>query len=494
MSRQSLALVLTGAVLLASPAVAERNVAILVFDGVQTIDFAGPYEIFDTLPEYRVFTVAESLDPVTAEGGLRVVPNYAFGGHPPADVLVVPGGNYYRQLPRDAVMRWIRETAADADVVLSVCSGAFLLARAGLLDGLEATTTAFLVPQLAAAAPRTRVVANRRFVDNGRVVTAAGLSAGLDAALHVLEKLHGRGIAQRVALSQEYRWDPAGAWTRGALAERLLPSWLDDLGGAAELARTEGDERRWVTAWSVTVSQPAAEVLSKVERALARALGGQPIEWRRRDGSGGAAEASSRWLVVDEQGIGWDGALSVRAADGGVARYLVTAEVESTGEPAPRRAGEDRRQQLDPRLDVGQQRVGLDIPADLDVSSVRNSEAGRFRVTAKPRPASPGQEPRGWSIEIRDRSGDPVERARVTVGGGMPQHGHGLPMGTRDARELGAGLYLVEGLQLGAMSREAAWWELRLLVAAGGAEDLVVFNVVVEPSGPPAPQRPAASP
>ena len=126
-----------------------------------------------------------------------------------------------------AVQQWVRESAKNAEIVLSVCNGAFFLGRAGLLDGLEATTFAGLIDDLQKAAPKARVVRNKRYVDNGKIITSAGLSSGIDGSLHVIERLFGKGDAQVVATSLEYDWRPDGGYVRAMLADRHLRGAYD---------------------------------------------------------------------------------------------------------------------------------------------------------------------------------------------------------------------------------------------------------------------------
>jgi transcriptional regulator GlxA family with amidase domain len=185
---------------------AAKNVAILIYDGVQIIDSMGPYEVFGQAG-WNVYTVAAKAQPVTSAMGQTLVPRYSFANAPRPDILVAPGGDVDGPMADPKVIAWIRGESQKAEVVLSVCTGAFLLARAGLLDGLTATTYQSAIPRLRAVAPKTRVVTDRRFVDNGKIVTSAGLSAGLDAALHVVAKLSGNERAEDVARNLEYRWD-----------------------------------------------------------------------------------------------------------------------------------------------------------------------------------------------------------------------------------------------------------------------------------------------
>lgn len=195
------------------------NVGILIFDGVEVLDFAGPFEVFsrtrlkpgpdsrrseDSAP-FNVFTVAKTAGPVTATGGLRVLPDHAFTDAPPIDLLVVPGGFGTRGLLNDQqTLDWIRGIAAQARTVTSVCTGSLLLASAGLLDGRRATTHWAALDLLASLRPTVKVERERRVVDDG-IITSAGVASGMDMAFHVVETLFGRDVADETARYIEYR-------------------------------------------------------------------------------------------------------------------------------------------------------------------------------------------------------------------------------------------------------------------------------------------------
>ncbi len=208
-----------------------KNVAILLFPGVQIIDYTGPWEVLgharvDGKPAFKIYSVAETASPFDTAMGMTVIPSYTFAKAPKPDVLVLPGGNVDPQLSNEGIIRWIRESAKTAEVVLSVCNGAFFLAEAGLLDGLEATTFAGMIDDLQRSAPKTKVVRDKRFVDNGKIITSAGLSSGIDGALHVIEKLYGKGTAQLAAVGMEYDWRPDSGWARASLADmQLFPAF-----------------------------------------------------------------------------------------------------------------------------------------------------------------------------------------------------------------------------------------------------------------------------
>jgi transcriptional regulator GlxA family with amidase domain len=195
-----------------------HTVGIYLYDGVEVLDFAGPFEVFsdatlvaarldpEAEPPFRVFTLAVSEAAVTTGGGLLVEPHFTIDAHPRLDVLVVPGGAVEAELGRRGVVAWIAATQKTAHTTVSVCTGAFLLGAAGLLAGRSATTHWDDVAELTRAFPATRVVDGARWVDEGSIVTAAGISAGLDVSLHLVARLAGEELARETARYMDYRW------------------------------------------------------------------------------------------------------------------------------------------------------------------------------------------------------------------------------------------------------------------------------------------------
>lgn len=188
-----------------------RTLAILLFDDVEVLDFCGPFEVFSVAnrftdpPAFTVLTAAERAGPVVARGGLSVNPHYHLADCPRPDLLLVPGGQgTRREMHNAALIDWISRAAAGAELVLSVCTGSLLLAKAGLLDGLEATTHHASIDLLRETAPRATVHADRRFVDNGRVICSAGIAAGIDMSLYVVGRLLGAEVAAKTAARMEY--------------------------------------------------------------------------------------------------------------------------------------------------------------------------------------------------------------------------------------------------------------------------------------------------
>ena len=190
-----------------------QNVLILLFDDVEVLDFAGPFEVFAVASElhdhrlFKVHTVAKELRPVRCVNGLSVNPDWTLHAAPQADVLIIPGGTGSRQVMREkATISWTRDQAYAAEKVLSVCSGARILAAADLLDGLTITTHHEVMPEMPEYAPGATCIDDVRFTDNGQVLTSAGISAGIDLSLYVVSLLCGADVAEKTAYYMEYDW------------------------------------------------------------------------------------------------------------------------------------------------------------------------------------------------------------------------------------------------------------------------------------------------
>jgi putative intracellular protease/amidase len=193
-----------------------RNVAIVVYEDAEPLDWAGPFEVYNDAggagrangeAAFNVYIVSKTTDPLNAQG-LQVVPNYSIATAPRPDIVVFPGGPSGKIYNDPAFFAWAKKAADEAEIAQSVCTGAFVLGKAGLLDGLEATTHHSSIDALGQTYPKVRVENGRRFVDNGHVVTTAGISAGIDGSLHVVARLLGRRIADDVATYMEYHWTP----------------------------------------------------------------------------------------------------------------------------------------------------------------------------------------------------------------------------------------------------------------------------------------------
>jgi len=198
------------------------NVGILIFDEVEVLDFCGPFEVFGVAGRLKaagasnrnagsaceVFTIAESNRILKTVNNLLVQPHYTFKNHPTLDVLVVPGGWGTRQEVNNPVLiDWLTQVTSQTKLNTSVCTGSFLLAKVGLLDGRKATTHWQSLDRFAQAFPHVEVQREVRWVDDGDIVSSAGISAGIDMSLHLVERLLGRELAIQTARQMEYSWN-----------------------------------------------------------------------------------------------------------------------------------------------------------------------------------------------------------------------------------------------------------------------------------------------
>jgi transcriptional regulator GlxA family with amidase domain len=200
----------------------KRNVAVLLFDDVEVLDFAGPFEVFsvtgkrDGSDPFNVYSVAEK-PIIRARNNLTITPTYTLQNCPQPDVLVLPGGGGKRpdrtlfgtrkEKTNQVLLEWIKEKSNNTELILSVCTGALLLANAGLMDGLRATTHHRALEELRGDAPNSTIVSDERIVDNETIIFSGGISAGIDASFHVVKKLLGEAVAKETAVYMEYNWD-----------------------------------------------------------------------------------------------------------------------------------------------------------------------------------------------------------------------------------------------------------------------------------------------
>ncbi|HET7750680.1 MAG TPA: DJ-1/PfpI family protein [Terriglobales bacterium] len=190
------------------PAQGSIPVAFLLSDGAVMIDFSGPWEVFQDVnipgragAAFSLYTVAASSKPIRASGGMKIVPDYTFANAPAPTIVVIPA----QSDPSAATKEWIRKVAKNADVVMSVCTGAFVLADTGLLSGKAATTHHSAYVRLASQFPDVQVKRGARFTETGNIATAGGLSSGIDLALRVVERYFGRKVARQTAFDMEYQ-------------------------------------------------------------------------------------------------------------------------------------------------------------------------------------------------------------------------------------------------------------------------------------------------
>ena len=193
-----------------------KTVSIVIFDDVEVLDFCGPFEAFSVagfregLKPFAVNLVAENPGVVTARNGLRVLPDHDFASAPPADIVVVPGGPGARPASHSAALAaWLRHCSEGGATILSVCTGALIMGRAGLLDGVVVTTHHGALDELRAAAPKAIVDPSRRYHTHDRLVVAAGVASGIDGALELVARYCGVSVAETTATYMEYPWQRA---------------------------------------------------------------------------------------------------------------------------------------------------------------------------------------------------------------------------------------------------------------------------------------------
>lgn len=197
------------------------NIGIYIYDEVEVLDFTGPYEVFSTAARVRtrqkpksqklfeVFLIADKDGLVTARADFKVQPHFTLENHPKVDVLIVPGGVHTRELEKSQVIAWLAELAPQTQLTASVCTGAFLLAKADLLNGHSCTTHWEDIPDLRLMFPSLDVREEVPWVDNGHILTSAGISAGIEMSLHLVTRLAGKELALQTARQMQYTWNNA---------------------------------------------------------------------------------------------------------------------------------------------------------------------------------------------------------------------------------------------------------------------------------------------
>ena len=286
-----------------------RNVAIVIYENVQPLDWTGPYEVYNDAGRFgaannqnafNVYTVSKTTEPLNGQG-LRLVPNYSIENAPKPDIVVFPGGPSAHVHGDPAFFAWAEKVSKEAEIAQSVCTGAFVLAKAGLLDGLEVTTFHGAIDSLQQEYPKTAVKRGRRFVDNGKIVTTAGISAGIDGSLHVVARLLGRRVADQTAKYMEYAWSPEASLA--GTYSYFNPS-TDDLGREAQAAGMHLQEKRYAAA-----EKAFRAVLAKASdsedawQGLGYALQGQKQHGGAGDALvravGAGADPHSAWVLYE---------------------------------------------------------------------------------------------------------------------------------------------------------------------------------------------------
>jgi len=196
-----------------------KTVGIYLYNNVEVLDLAGPFEVFSmaqrmwamagenpTQPLFKVVTIAEHPTQITARAGLQIVPNHSIEYHPHIDILIVPGGGVDQQITSKSVINWLTTTSERADLTASVCTGVFLLAETGLLEGCEVTTHGAYSAVLQQRYPGLIVRQQTSWVDQGQIITSAGMPAGIDMSLYLVSRVAGMPHARRTARQMDYLW------------------------------------------------------------------------------------------------------------------------------------------------------------------------------------------------------------------------------------------------------------------------------------------------
>ncbi|MDG5788550.1 DJ-1/PfpI family protein [Evansella sp. AB-P1] len=191
----------------------QRTVGILLFNEVEVLDFAGPFEVFSlaAIPDtdnkpFKVKTISENGECISAKNGLKVIPDYSFANHPKLDIVIVPGGYGAEEVEinNPNIIQWIKQQQTKVEFMTSVCTGALLLAKSGLLDGKKATTHWMDIDRLEKEFPFVSVQRNVKFVDEGSIITSGGISAGINMSFHLITRLYGIEVSKEVAKRMEY--------------------------------------------------------------------------------------------------------------------------------------------------------------------------------------------------------------------------------------------------------------------------------------------------
>jgi putative intracellular protease/amidase len=308
-----------------------KKVAILIFNGVQIIDYTGPFEVFGQAG-FDVYTVSVNTNPITTSMGMEVVPKFSLETAPQADVLLIPGGNVDWAQGNPAIIKWIQDKSKNAEYVLSVCNGAFILAKTGLLDGLSATTFYGLIDSFVPFAPKTRVVRDQRYVDNGKIITTAGLSSGIDGSLYLVSKMLGKARAQMVALNMEYNWQPDSGYARASFADRHLQKifsralvFTTPQAVVLKVLSTEGNYERWEINWQAQGETSATEVAKLLNDKLTT-----QGKWTKQTEKNGKDAAQSLWKFTDDKGEVWQGLVDVKPATKAANQLQVTVKINNT--------------------------------------------------------------------------------------------------------------------------------------------------------------------
>jgi len=193
-----------------------KRLGIVIYDEIEVLDFCGPFEVFSVTrlneerrreepSPFEVLLISQFDQPIITTGGMKVIPDFAFDNCPPLDILMVPGGiGFLKEMHNEVMLSFVRSRAPDVETLAAVCTGALILGNAGLLDGLRATTHWYFLQKMQELFPNVTVDSKSHVVKAGKVITSAGISAGIDMALHIVTDYFGEGIARATTRHMEY--------------------------------------------------------------------------------------------------------------------------------------------------------------------------------------------------------------------------------------------------------------------------------------------------
>tara|TARA_R110002153_G_scaffold3739_9_gene17949 strand:+ start:20733 stop:21392 length:660 start_codon:yes stop_codon:yes gene_type:complete len=207
----------------------QLNIGIYIYKNAEVLDFSGPFEVFstanrlnDTNLHMNVFLIGETDVSIEARGGFCVIPKYHIHNHPALDLLIVVGGVHTEEIQKTHIMQWLQEQGHKVPIMASVCTGAFLLARAGVLNNCQATTHWSDIEEFKQTYPDIPIIENVRWVDNQNVITSGGISAGIDMSLHLVSKFCSQQLALSTAKQMEFQWTNTGLHCQGNLEQRVV--------------------------------------------------------------------------------------------------------------------------------------------------------------------------------------------------------------------------------------------------------------------------------
>jgi putative intracellular protease/amidase len=288
----------------------DKKVYFYLFDGAQIIDFAGPMEVLGY--GFEVHTVSKNSGVVTTNMGLKVTTDYNFSNCPAPEILVIPGGNsVWKHISENPdVVTWIKDKSKSAEIVMSVCNGAFFLAKAGLLENLTVTTTAGFIDTLQYLVPSAKAVRDKRYVDNGKIITTAGLSSGIDGSLHIVSRLLGKGWEPIFARWLEYEYKPTSTYTAASLADnnttKIMRFLLWSLNGTP--VKVEGDQKKFESEIVIVSKSSQQELLNQVNDTLLK-----KEKWTRKEYD--QKSGTSKWSFVGVDKNNWNGKVDIVPLD-----------------------------------------------------------------------------------------------------------------------------------------------------------------------------------